>query len=118
MVQTFNTSASDNDIFIGPDGNLSILSGIGAVEAACATATKAQLGEMVFATNTGIPNFQTLWIGTPEYGLWKSAILKTLQNVPGVTAVTSLNLAANGGTISYIAQITTIFSATPTTITG
>jgi hypothetical protein len=117
MVSTFNTNSS-NDIFIGPDGNLSILTGLGAVEAACATATKAQLGEMVFATDTGIPNFQALWIGTPEYGLWKSALLSTLQNVPGVASVESLDLSASGSTVSYVARITTQFSPTPTTITG
>ncbi len=118
MVQTFATAPITNDITLGADGNLSVLSGLAAVEAACATATKAQLGEMVFAIDTGIPNFQTLWIGTPEYGLWKAAILKTLQGVPGVTAVTSLDLAVSGSTVSYVARIMTKYSATPTTITG
>jgi hypothetical protein len=117
MVQTFATNQV-NDIFIDATGNLSILSGIAAVEAACATATKAQFGEMVFATNTGIPNFQTLWVGTPDYGLWKAAILSTLQGVEGVIAVTSLNLTVNGSTVSYVAQIATEFSTTPRTITG
>ncbi len=118
MVQTFATSSPNNDLFIGADGNLAILSGLAAIEAACATATRAQLGEMVFATDTGIPNFQALWIGTPEYNLWKSAILSTLQGVAGVTTVTSLNLSVSGSTVSYTARITTEFSTTPTTITG
>ncbi|OWK42205.1 hypothetical protein [Fimbriiglobus ruber] len=117
MVQTFGTNAS-NDLFLGPDGNLVVLAGIAAVEAACATATKAQLGEMVFATETGVPNFQTLWVGSPEYALWKAAVLSTLQSVPGVTAVTSLNLTVSGSTVSYVAQITTQYSTTPSTITG
>jgi hypothetical protein len=111
MVQTFNTSVADNDIFIDASGNLSILSGLAAVEAACATATKAQLGEMVFATDTGIPNFQALWIGAPEYNLWKAAVLATLQNVAGVTTVTSLNLSLSGSTVSYTAQISTQYGS-------
>jgi hypothetical protein len=118
MVQTFNTTVASNDLFIDSSGHLSVLSGVAAVEAACATATKAQLGEMVFATGTGVPNFQTLWTGSPEYALWKSAVLATLQGVAGVTAVTSLNLTVNGSTVSYVAQITTQYSTTPTTITG
>jgi hypothetical protein len=118
MVQTFATAPGSNDIFLDSAGNLAILSGLAAVEAACATATRAQLGEMVLATRTGIPNFQALWIGTPEYNLWKSAVLATLQGVAGVTAVTSLNLTVSGSTVSYVAQITTEFSSTPTTITG
>jgi len=118
VVQTFGTNSPDHDLYLGPSGNLVVLTGIEAVEAACATATKAQLGEMVFATGTGIPNFQALWIGTPEYNLWKAAVLSTLQSVEGVTAVTSLNLVVNGSTVSYVAQITTQYSATPITITG
>jgi hypothetical protein len=118
MTQTFGTTSAANDLYLDTSGTLSILSGLAAVEAACATASKAQLGEMVFATGSGLPNFQALWIGTPEYNLWKSVLLSTLQNVPGVVAVTSLNLAVNGSTVSYAAQITTQFSTSPTTITG
>lgn len=118
MVQTFAVTSDTNDIFIGPDGNLSILSGIDAVEAACATATKAQLGEMVFATDTGIPNFQVLWVGTPDYGIWKAAILSTLQSVSGVTQVNSLTLSVSGSVVSYTAQILTQYSINPITITG
>lgn len=118
MVQTFATTPDTNDIFIGADGNLSILSGVQAIEAACATATKAQLKEMVFAQDTGIPNFQVLWVGTPDYALWKAAILSTLQSVEGVTQVNSLNLTVNGDIVSYTAQIMTEFSTAPITITG
>ncbi len=39
MTRSFGTNAS-NDLYLGPDGNLVVLSGIAAVEAACATATK------------------------------------------------------------------------------
>ena len=106
MTMTFGLNAS-SDIYLGADGNLVVLSGIQAVEAACATATKAQLQEMVLATTSGIPNFQALWTGTPDYNLWKSYILKTLQNVPGVRQVTSLTLSVSGNTVGYTANITT-----------
>lgn len=115
MVQTLAQNAN-GDIFIGANGNLAILSGIAAVEAACATASLAQLGEMVFATQQGIPNFQSLWVGTPDLGLWKAALLETLQNVEGVTQVNSLNLTQTGNTLSYVAEIATIYGQT--TITG
>ena len=111
MVQTFGVNAN-NDIYIGSDGNLVILSGIAAVATACAQATKAQLGEMVLAVGEGIPNFQVLWIGTPDYVLWQSYIQQTLLNVDGVTGVTSLTLSLNGGTASYEAYITTIYGTT------
>lgn len=114
MVTTLAANDS-NDIYLDSSGNLAVLSGLAAVEAACATATKAQLQEMVLATNSGIPNFQALWIGTPEYSLWKSYILNTLQNVPGVQQVTSLTLSVNGNAVSYTANITTQYGTTTVT---
>lgn len=106
MVQTLGTN-ENNDLYLDAVGNLAVLSGIEAVQAACATATRAQLQEMVLATSSGIPNFQALWIGTPEYAIWKSYLLKTLQNVPGVQQVASLVLAVNGSTVNYKANVTT-----------
>jgi hypothetical protein len=97
VTQTFGQNAS-GDIYLGPDGNLVVLSGINAVAAACRTATLAQLGEMVLATTQGIPNFSAIWTGTPEYNIWKSYILSTLS--------------VDGNTISYTANITTIYGST------
>ena len=62
MVQTFGQNAN-GDVYIGSDGNLVILSGLPAVEAACATASLAQLGEEVLTTGNGLPNFQAVWVG-------------------------------------------------------
>lgn len=106
MTQTFGQNSA-GDIYIGLDGNLVVLAGLAAVEAACRTATLAQLGEMVLATTSGTPNFGALWTGTPEYTLWKSSILNTIQNVEGIQQVTSLNLTISGKQVGYVANITT-----------
>jgi hypothetical protein len=111
MTKTFGVDAR-NDIHLNAEGDLAILSGIEAVAAACRSATLAQLGEMVYATRNGIPNFQTLWKGAPDYSIWKSYILKTLQGVEGVREVTSLVISPRGDSVSYIASITTNFGAT------
>lgn len=111
MVQTLGTDAN-NDLYLGPTGNLVMLSGIEAVAAACATATKAQLGEMVLATNAGIPNFQAIWVGVPNYALWKQYLIDTLKNVEGVVQVSSLTMASSGGVLSYTATIQTIYGET------
>jgi hypothetical protein len=107
MVQTFATNSSGNDLYIGLDGNLAVLSGLAAVEAACATASKAQLGEMVLAMKSGIPNFQTVWVGVPNIRLWESYLRATLQNVEGVNQVTSITAKAQSGSLSYDATIST-----------
>lgn len=100
---------SANDIYVGADGNLAILSGLPAIEAACASATKAQLGEMVLAQGQGIPNFGLIWNGSPDYAIWQSYIQNTLLGVNGVQEVSSLSISVTGNTVSYKAKIKTQF---------
>lgn len=108
MVQTLAVNG-DNDIFLNTQGNISLISGIDAVLAACETATKAQLGEMVLAINKGIPNFQTLWVGSPNYALFQSYLKDTLLSVAGVLEVKSIELSSLDNVLSYIATIETEF---------
>jgi hypothetical protein len=106
MTQTLGTD-SNNDIHIGIDGNVVLLSGVHAVLAACETASKAQLGEMVLATGNGIPNFQAVWVGSPNYAIFQSYLRSTLLKVDGVIDVESLTLTVKEGILSYYATIKT-----------
>lgn len=97
----------NNDIYIGPDGNLVLISGINAILQACEQAAKTQLGEMVLETNQGIPNFQTVWVGTPNLQQWEAALRLALQNVPGVIGIKSIAFSTQNGVLSYNAVIET-----------
>lgn len=115
MVKTLGTNSS-NDLYLGPDGNVVMLSGILAVAAACKTACLAQLGECVLETGIGLPNFQTVWVGVPDYAIWESYLQNTILNVEGVTSVQSVTLSALDNTLTFVAQINTIYGST--TING
>lgn len=107
MVKTFATN-ENNDLYIGNDGSLVIVTGLEAVLQACATAVKAQRGEMIYQTNLGVPNFQAAWDGgTPNLAQYEAALYQTFLSVSGVTAVQSLTVTANAGTLSYTAIIET-----------
>lgn len=108
MTTTFGTN-SNNDIYLGTNGNIVVLTSLAAVMAACATAAKAQLGEMIYATTSGIPNFQTIWIGTPNYAIFESYLRTTLENVEGVTQVNNLTMSTSNNILSYSATIMTIY---------
>lgn len=108
MTQTFTTD-SNNDIFIGSNGNLSISSGIEGVLQACQTAAKAQLGEMILAIQSGVPNFQTIWESTRNVAQFEAYLLRTLLSVDGVRGVKELTTAVNNGILSYSAVIVTIY---------
>ena len=104
MVKTLGTN-SNHDIYIQPNGNLAFLSGQEAVEGACATASKLQLGEAVLQTTLGIPNFQAVWIGTPNIKVFESYLRNTLLSVEGVVSVVSLRAAYADNVLSYTAEI-------------
>lgn len=89
MTQTFGVNAN-NDIYIGANGNLVILQGQAAVGAACASASRASLGEEVLATTSGIPFFQAIFVGVPNLQAANAALIQTLEQVDGVISVTSV----------------------------
>lgn len=108
MVKTFGTNL-DNDIYIGRDGNLSVLTGVDAVVAACRSVSLAQLGEEVLTQKNGIPNFETIWIGSPNYLLFQNYLRQNLLAVPGVLEVESIQISTTGNTLKYTATIKTIY---------
>ncbi len=102
----------DNDIYLGLDGNLVVVEGLSAIITACETISKAQLGEMVFATTQGIPNFETVWNGTPNLGLWQSYLRNALQGVTGVDSVSNVEIFRINNVLQYTATIKTQFGIT------
>lgn len=108
MVQTFGTN-SDNDIYLGRDGNLVIDSGLQAVLQACRNVSLAQLGEEVLTTKNGIPNFQTVWKEPTNYPLFQSYLRNNLLAVPGVLEVSDIQLEPDNYTLKYTATIKTIY---------
>lgn len=117
MTQTLSLN-NQNDLYINSSGSLTMLTGQQAVAAACETACQTQLGECVLQTGYGLPNFSLIWVGTPDYALWQSYLEQILLNVAGVSGVQSISLSAQNHTLSYSAQITTIYDAQPILIQG
>ena len=115
MVQTLALN-TNNDLAINSSGSLAMLTGIQAVAAACNTAAFTQLGECVLNTAQGLPNFQAIWVGVPDYAIWETYLAETLANVPGVATVQSIDLTLNNGVLSYVAKINSIYG--PLTIQG
>jgi hypothetical protein len=115
MVQTLALNGS-NDLQLNASGSLTMLSGIDAVAAACNTAAQTQLGECVLNTAQGLPNFQALWVGVPDYQIWQSYLQGTLLNVPGVASIQSVSITQNKGVLKYVAEINSIYG--PVTVQG
>ena len=108
MTQTLATDAT-NDLAIGSDGALAIVSGEEAVAYACRSTARVSLGEMVLAVNEGIPFRTTAWAGVPNALGFEAALRQRLLAVDGVTGIVSLTTARNGDRLSYVATIRTVY---------
>jgi len=99
----------NNDIFIGPDGNLAIVSDQEAVLQCCASAAKAQFQEMVLAFDEGVANFQTIWTDATNIAQFEFYVRKAIRAVPGVIEIEDLAASAQNNTVTYSATIRTIY---------
>lgn len=111
MVKTFAVNES-NDIYVGPDGNIVIATGLFAIEQACKTAVQAYLGEMIYSVNNGVPYFETVFsVGDPNLSQFEASLRRTILSVEGVTDITTLVITIEQSILSYQADIVTIYGA-------
>jgi len=108
MVQTLSTNAQ-NDIYVARNGNIAVDANLQAVLIACENASKTQLGEAILATKNGVPNFQAVWVGSPNLALFRSYLVDVLVKVPGVLEVQDVQVIPGDGVLQYTATILTIY---------
>lgn len=108
MTQTFAVDAN-NDLYIGDDDRLVMVDGITAVTQVCEQVAKTRLGELVLAVDDGLPFFEAVWTGTPDLARFEEALRADLSAVPDVLEVTTLTMRQTGDTLSYQAQIITVY---------
>ncbi len=97
----------NNDLYLGKDGNFVVLTGLPAILQLCKQASLVQLGEMIYRTNEGLPNFEALWNGSPNLKQYESALRITLLKVPGVKSVKNLVITKTKNILSYSVEILT-----------
>lgn len=117
MTLTFAVDAN-NDLYLGTDDRLAMVTGAAAVGQACAHAAKTILGEMVLATDEGLPYFEAVWNGTPNLAVFEAALRTALLEVDGVTDITALSMVVSGGVLTYAATIVTVYGTEPVQVNG
>lgn len=98
-----------NDLYIGPSGSLALATGLEAVMQACQQAAQTQLGEMIYATDQGLPNFAAVWNGAPNVAQFEAYLRRMLAQVDGVTAVIDATVTVTNNALRYTATIETIY---------
>lgn len=100
---------ANNDLYIGPDGAMVTADGLTAVMQAAQQAAQTMLGEMIYAVDEGLPNFDVIWNGSPNVAQFEAALRRALLAVDNVTGMPSISTAIAAGTLSYRATIQTIY---------
>lgn len=105
----------NNDMFLGPDGNIVMYDGIQAVAQLCKAAAETLLGEMIFDTATGIPYFEEVFTGVVNFSRFEASLRTNLSAIDGVMAIENIELNLNSGIFSYSVVIVTIYGFTQIT---
>ena len=99
----------NNDLYLGPTGNLAMSFELAAVMQKCAHAMKAILDEMVFHQGRGQPYFETVWNDAPSLRAFENVARGTLNALSGVKRVTEFVASADAGVLRYQATISTVY---------
>src|SRR5690606_41293921 len=92
---------ANNDIYLGEDGNIAVVFNLQGTLQACAQAAKTILGEMIFQSNRGVPNFQLIWVGVPNPQQYEAAVRATLLEVDGVQEIVSFIYNLTDNNLTY-----------------
>ena len=98
-----------NDMYLNMSRSIEMSSGEDAVSSVCEKVVQTMLGELVLQGDTGMPNFQTIWNGTPNIPQAENAIRVALLGVDNVLSVSSLSVFVEENILKYNANITTTF---------
>jgi hypothetical protein len=111
---TFLTYATneDNDIFVDGSNSIVLKSDENAVAQSSVQAVRAKRNEMPFASEDGIPYFETIFIGNPDIAQIDFYYIQEIQKVPNVVRVLSLTSEIKDNVYEYRAEIETVFGNT------
>ena len=107
-MRTFSID-KNNDLFIGPDGNLQFSEKDDAVKNLCQHFIKAVRGEMLHKKDKGIPYWSATFSRQVDIPLFEMAFRQRLAEIEDVVAISHFNAFLDNGVLKYQADIRTIY---------
>jgi hypothetical protein len=99
---------SNRDLYL-TNNQLTVYSGLQALIQICEQKASTMLEEMIYAMDDGMPNFQVVWVGSPNLRQFEAYLRAALLSVTGVNEITNLIVAVRNNTLYYTATIKTIY---------
>lgn len=100
-----------NDIFVGPDGNLSISFDIQAAAETAKHFAATLRTEMIHEYDLGIPFFMTAFGSSPAIPQFEAATKQRIRQAPEVVGIRSFETIQTGDVLRYTAVIETTYGA-------
>ena len=105
-----------NDLVIGADGRLSVVTGAAAIEVVARSHMQTRRGEMIHAVQDGIPFDLVAFGASPNLSQFEAFARRSLSAITGVREVVSFEARLDGDTLTYSATLRTDYGET--TING
>jgi len=106
----------DNDIYLGADGNIAIISALPAASQTAEHYGKTLRMEMIQEYDLGIPFFITAFGAEASIPQFEAAMRERILQTPEVLSITSFETTQDGEVLRYTATIETSYGQT--TING
>lgn len=98
----------NNDLYLAPDGNLALKTGLPALMQACEHTMQSILGEMIHHAGRGLPYREAVW-ESGDLRLFEDSARGHLSSLEGVEAVTEFACETDADTFRYWASIRSVF---------
>ena len=108
---------ANRDLYLDSTNNLAILTGVQALLQSCQARVEAQLREMLYAFNQGMPTMDTVF-RQQRIAQFVAAGRARIGSVVGVVQVKSFVVKIQGGVLTYTATILTQYSPKIMTVTN
>ena len=108
MTQIFSVN-ENNDIFLDGNNHLAISRGQQAVLEQVEHAVKTLRGEMPFAADRGLPNFETIWSGSPNLLQFEFYWRQAVNRIADVVRIERFSARIVNNELIYEATIVTTF---------
>ena len=104
--ETLSLALDGRNLCLDAAGNLTTKTGLAACLQNCETAMLAQLNEMIYAMDEGIPCRETLW-DNYQPAQFQAAAVATIEGITGVLRVESFSVSRGDNEFNYTAVIVT-----------
>ena len=111
-----NFAIDDNNGFLIVEDQAVLLEGKEAIAVNCTTEAQTLLGENPYFQENGMPNFETVWQGSPNIPAFESALRDILVSIIGVFNANNFSYTLENNILDYSIDIQTLVGTT--TITG